>query len=100
MGLSRLSKQCEKCQFKDTCNNKRMEALAYLPEPPYANQATQSSTDAVAMPVARETVERYAYGQKFVMYKDDLEKELYGALYEDLYKSLCVTESMLKGEYK
>jgi hypothetical protein len=33
MGLSRLAEQCEKCQFKDTCKNKRMEAVAYLPDP-------------------------------------------------------------------
>lgn len=33
MGLSRLAEQCRKCPFKDDCENKRMEALGYLPEP-------------------------------------------------------------------
>lgn len=97
MGLSRLAEKCRECPFVDKCDNKRMEALAYLPEPPYANQVSQPLSENTIMPIARETVERHAYGQKFVMYKDDLEKELYGALYEELYKGLCVPESMLKG---
>ena len=30
MGLSRLSKQCKECPLVDTCENKRMEAMAYI----------------------------------------------------------------------
>ncbi len=42
MGLSKLSKQCRECKYVDTCNHKRMEAHAYLPEPAIAptNYAT------------------------------------------------------------
>ena len=32
MGLSRLSKKCRECKYVDTCNHKRMEALAYINE--------------------------------------------------------------------
>lgn len=32
MGLSRLSKKCRECKHTDTCEHKRMEALAYLNE--------------------------------------------------------------------
>ena len=32
MGLSKLSERCIKCKYVKTCNHKRMEALAYLPE--------------------------------------------------------------------
>lgn len=32
MGVSRLSEKCRKCKHVDTCNHKRMEALAYLNE--------------------------------------------------------------------
>lgn len=32
MGLTRLSKACRECKYVDTCENKRMEALAYLSE--------------------------------------------------------------------
>lgn len=31
MELSRLSKQCRECRYVDTCDHKRMEALAGLP---------------------------------------------------------------------
>jgi hypothetical protein len=30
MGLSVLSKKCEKCQFVDTCDHKKMEAVGLL----------------------------------------------------------------------
>ena len=32
VGLSRLSEKCRKCKYVDTCENKRMEALAYISE--------------------------------------------------------------------
>lgn len=84
MGLSRLCEACRKCVFVNTCNNKRMEAIAYLPEQTMISEASMPNTTNIAAPILRETVERYAYGQKFVMYKDELEKELYGALYKEL----------------
>lgn len=58
-----------------------MEAVGYLP---YANQASQNMSENAAMPMARETVERHAYGQVYTMYKDDLIKELYKELYKGL----------------
>ena len=30
MGLSKQSEKCQKCDRKDTCNNKTMEACAYI----------------------------------------------------------------------
>lgn len=33
MGLSRLSAKCQACPFVDTCENKEMEALGFLPIP-------------------------------------------------------------------
>lgn len=30
MGLSKLAAQCERCPYKDTCNNKMMEEVGYL----------------------------------------------------------------------
>lgn len=87
MGLSRLAEKCRACPFMDKCKNKRMEALAYLPEP-VAAQATQPLTGSAIMPIAREVVERHAYGEVYVQYKDELKKELEKALYESLYKGL------------
>lgn len=53
MGLSRLAKACRDCPFVETCQNKRMEALAYLPMA--AEASTQAGMSAAA-PVLRETM--------------------------------------------
>lgn len=37
MGLSRLAKECKNCPFVEKCDHKRMESLAYLPEPMVAH---------------------------------------------------------------
>lgn len=70
MSLSRLAEKCQKCPFVDKCDNKRMEALAVLAP------ATQPLAADMTMPMARETVERHAYGQVYTQYKDDLEREI------------------------
>ena len=88
MGLSRLAKKCQKCPFVSKCDNKRMEALAYLPDP-IAAPATQPLTNDMAMPDAREVVTRQMYGQTYSMYKDELEKILYGELYKGLGLKFC-----------
>lgn len=87
MGLSRLSKVCQACPYVDSCDHKQMEALGYLPEQNLA-KATVDLTAPLTQPVLRETVEIHAYGQTFTVYKDDLEKDLYNALYKDLYCGL------------
>lgn len=28
--FSRISEKCQKCEYKDICKNKRMEAVAYI----------------------------------------------------------------------
>lgn len=53
MGLSRLAKACQECPFKDSCENKRMEALAYLP---MAAQASNEIGTSASMPLMRETM--------------------------------------------
>lgn len=83
MSLSRLSEKCKKCPFVDTCENKRMEALVYLPEPMIA-EAGQSASMSAAAPVIRETMEIRVDGKTLIVYKDDIEKELYKSLYSGL----------------
>ena len=41
MGLSKLSVRCQACPFVDTCDNKEMEALGYLPLPEEAARPTE-----------------------------------------------------------
>ena len=83
MGLSRLSEKCRKCRFVDECEHKRMEALAYLPEPMIA-EASQSNSVSAAAPLLRETMEIRVDGKNLTVYKDDIEKELYKSLYSGL----------------
>lgn len=42
MGLSKLTAKCQACPFVDTCDNKEMEALGYLPLPTPAAQFTKT----------------------------------------------------------
>lgn len=83
MGLSRLSEKCRKCPFVDGCENKRMEALAYLPESMTA-EASQSNAMNAAAPILRETMEIRVNGETLTVYKDKIEEELYKSLYSGL----------------
>lgn len=77
MGLSRLSEKCRKCPFVDKCNHKRMEALTYLPEPQIAMNVAQSAGIDAAQPLLRETMTIHIAGKPVVVYKDEIEKQLY-----------------------
>ena len=68
MGLSRLAAKCMECPFVDKCDNKRMEAIV------------ASTTE----PILRETMTVMVYGSPTVVYKDEIEKQLYGSLYSHL----------------
>ena len=75
MGLSRLAAKCMECPFVDKCDNKRMEAVGYLEIPNLA-----STTE----PILRETMTVMVDGSPTVVYKDEIEKQLYGSLYSHL----------------
>lgn len=85
--LSRLSKTCQKCPYVDSCQNKRMEALAYYSESMVAN-AAENIVAPMIQPILRETMKININGTLVEVYKDDIEKQLYEKLYEDLYKDL------------
>ena len=84
MGLSRLAAKCMECPFVDKCDNKRMEALGYLETPnlasPYAEPIVASTTE----PILRETMTVMVDGSPTVVYKDEIEKQLYESLYSHL----------------
>lgn len=48
MGLTRLSKMCKECKYVDTCNYKRMEALAYMNEA--SNVAGVNAAESIIQP--------------------------------------------------
>lgn len=78
MGLSRLSKKCRSCPFVETCEHKQMEALAYISE------AAQVASVDTAAPVLRETITIYIQGNPTVVYKDEIEREIYKNLHVGL----------------
>lgn len=49
MGLSKLSQKCRECPFVSKCDNKRMEALAYL----------KPATQDVTQPLAAEALVKH-----------------------------------------
>ena len=83
MGLSRLSTRCKQCPYVDNCNDKRMEALAYLPDP-VISQVEQSFTENMAEPILRETMTIMINGKPTIAYRDEVEKQLYDHLYSGL----------------
>lgn len=49
MGLTKLSEKCSKCPKKDTCDHKRMEAVAYL----------EPTLNPLAQPLAQPLIREY-----------------------------------------
>ena len=81
MGLSRLAAKCMECPFVDKCNNKRMEALAYCEMPNLAYSYAEPIVSSTTELILRETMTIMVDGSPTVVYKDEIEKQL--------YKSLC-----------
>ena len=80
MGLSKLSYKCRKCPFVNKCDYKKMEALAYLPEPQIMTNGAQSVGMNVGQPLLRETMTIHVEGKMVTVYKDEIEKQLYSHL--------------------
>ena len=85
--LSRLSKTCQKCPYVNSCQNKRMEALAYYPES-MVTDAAENIAAPMTQSILRETMKININGTLVEVYKDDIEKQLYEKLYKDLYCGL------------
>lgn len=83
MGVSRLSKECSECPFVEKCQHKRMEALGYLPEP-ILSPVVETSVAELVQPILRETMTIMVEGKPQIVYKDEIEKQLYKHLYSGL----------------
>lgn len=83
MSLSRLAKECRECPFVEKCQHKRMEALGYLPEP-IMSPVAESSAAELVQPILRETMTIMVEGKPQIVYKDEIEKQLYKHLYSGL----------------
>lgn len=84
IGLSRLAAKCMECPFVDKCDNKRMEALAYCGIPNLAHSYAEPIVSSMTEPTLRETMTVMVDGSPTVVYKDEIEKQLYGSLYSHL----------------
>lgn len=84
MGLSKLSAKCRECPFVDKCDNKRMEAHGYLEMPNLATSYTEPIAASMTEPILRETMTIMVNGSPTVVYKDEIEKQLYKSLYPQL----------------
>lgn len=84
MGLSKLDAKCRTCPFSVKCDNKRMEAHGYLKLPDVAAPLVESSMASLSEPVLRETMTIMIDGKSNIVYKDEIEKQLYKHLYPSL----------------
>lgn len=84
--LSRLSKECRECPFKEKCSKKRMEAEGYLPESMLAS-ATMPLTEELAAPVLKQHDYRDVKVAEGMTITIDLE-ELKEQMKQDFYKSV------------
>ena len=84
--LSRLSKKCRECPFKDKCDKKRMEAEAYLPKPMMAS-ASMPSVSEMAAPMSVKHDYRNVKVSEGMTVTIDLE-ELKRQMKQEFYKSV------------
>ena len=84
--LSRLSKKCRECPFKEKCSKKRMEAEGYLPEPVLAS-AIMPSIEELSAPVLKQHDYRNVKVAEGMEITIDLE-ELKEQMKQDFYKSV------------
>lgn len=84
--LSRLSKKCRECPFKDKCDKKRMEAEGYLPKPMMAS-ASMPSVSEMAAPMSVKHDYRNVNVSEGMTVTIDLE-ELKRQMKKEFYKSV------------
>ena len=91
MGLSKLSEQCKKCPDRNICDEKRMEACAYLPEPAVA-PLTEPLISQAAMPVMEDqTVYNIRVDSETTV--QVRRKDVLKQIQDDYKKRTCITAS-------
>lgn len=84
--LTRLSKKCRECPFKDKCSKKRMEAEAHLPEPMLASATMPSAAELSALILKEHDYRdvKIAEGMTVTIDLEELKKQME----QDFYKSI------------
>lgn len=84
MSLSKLSAKCMACPYVENCGRKKMEIVGFLPGPQMLAVSSQPVEEPVAQSPLRETMKIRIAGKPMVVYKDEIEKQIYGHLYNGL----------------
>lgn len=84
--LSRLSKKCRECPFKEKCSKKRMEAEGYLTEPMLVSATMPSVSEIAAPMIAKHDYRDIKLGENQII-TIDLE-ELKRQIKHDFYKAV------------
>lgn len=84
MSLSKLASKCRECPFVSKCDNKRMEAHGCLEMHAIATPSIEASAASMTEPILRETMTIMINGKPNIVYKDEIEKQLYKHLYSGL----------------
>lgn len=77
--LSKLSPVCKACPFRETCDHKMMVGCGQLAIP----TASETMSD-ITQPILRETMTIMVNNVPTIVYKDDIEKEIYKEFYRGL----------------
>ena len=89
MGVyDKLSDECEKCEYRDNCNEKRMATCQYIKQQPLIADLTQSCTASAMADIAVKHDYRDIKIDKDTTVTIDLE-DIKKQIEKDLYKHLC-----------
>lgn len=84
--FTRMAQKCQDCEFRDKCDNKRMEACAYLYEPAMAEAAKPSAAELAQPMAAKHDYRDIKVGENTTItidvenLKKQMEEEIYKAL--------------------
>lgn len=87
MNISKLHEKCQKCEYKDECDEKRMVACAIAELPPLKESASMPIAEVIGMPVARVVTPIIINMGEYGVINTSLE-ELTKQLEEDFYRRI------------
>lgn len=98
MGLSVLSEKCRKCPRVDTCNNKRMEAMAFLDGPCERELATGGVVPMSAVKLCDGSVHVIDTSLSVGGIPLNIERDAIEEISKAIAKSLCIPADVLFGK--
>jgi hypothetical protein len=82
VGFSKTDERCIMCRYFADCDNKRLNACAYISN---AMSATQVATQSLAQPLARKSIDIHLdFNTVTSVSKDELQKQIAKQIYKQL----------------